>query len=65
MSGREGGKKKPLKQKKKVQDDEDEDDKAFKQRQREEQKALQDMKAKAAGKGPLISGGIKKSLGKK
>ena len=29
------------------------DDKAFKQRQREEQKALQDMKAKAAGKGPL------------
>ena len=31
---------------------------------REEQKKLQEMQKKAAGKGPLVSGGIKKS-GKK
>ncbi|CAN7984439.1 unnamed protein product [Ixodes pacificus] len=36
----------------------------FKQRQKEEQKALKEAAAKAAGKGPLVSGGIKKS-GKK
>lgn len=39
-------------------------DLAFKQKQKEEQKKLEEMKAKAAGKGPLASGGIKKS-GKK
>ena len=33
-------------------------------KQREEQKKLKEMAAKAAGKGPLVSGGIKKS-GKK
>ena len=37
-------------------------DKAFKQK--EEQKKLEELKAKAAGKGPLATGGIKKS-GKK
>ncbi|XP_017580515.1 translation machinery-associated protein 7 [Pygocentrus nattereri] len=64
MSGREGGKKKPLKAPKKQSKDMDEDDMAFKQKQKEEQKALESMKAKAAGKGPLSGGGIKKS-GKK
>ena len=33
-------------------------------KQREEQKKLKEMATKAAGKGPLVSGGIKKS-GKK
>ncbi|KAJ7400934.1 Translation machinery-associated protein 7 [Pitangus sulphuratus] len=59
-----GGKKKPLKQPKKQTKDLDETDLAFKQKQKEEQKKLEEMKAKAAGKGPLASGGIKKS-GKK
>ncbi|KAH0502246.1 Translation machinery-associated protein 7 [Microtus ochrogaster] len=61
MSGREGGKKKPLKQPKKQAKEMDEEDKAFKQKQREEQKKLEELKAKAAGKGPLATGGIKKS----
>lgn len=64
MSGRDGGKKKPLKQPKKQTADEDEDDKALKQKLREQQKALEDAKSKASGKGPMGSGGIKKS-GKK
>lgn len=64
MSGREGGKKKPLKAPKKQNKDVDEDDMAFKQKQKDEQKALDAMKAKASGKGPLSGGGIKKS-GKK
>ncbi|KAM6325545.1 translation machinery-associated protein 7 isoform 1-T1 [Podargus strigoides] len=55
MSGREGGKKKPLKQPKKQSKDLDETDLAFKQKQKEEQKKLEEMKAKAAGKGPLDS----------
>ncbi|XP_055483258.1 translation machinery-associated protein 7-like, partial [Psammomys obesus] len=62
-SGREGGKKKPLNQPKKQAKEMDEEDKAFKQKQKEEQKKLE-LKAKAAGKGPLATGGIKKS-GKK
>ncbi|CAO2610120.1 Translation machinery-associated protein 7 [Lemmus lemmus] len=52
MSGREGGKKKPLKQPKKQAKEMDEEDKAFKQKQKEEQKKLEELKAKAAGKGP-------------
>ena len=66
MSGRQGGKLKPLKQPKKkpTGDDEDEDDAAFKQKQREEQAKLKELKAKAQQKGPLVGGGIKKS-GKK
>uniref|UniRef100_A0A667Y121 Uncharacterized protein n=1 Tax=Myripristis murdjan TaxID=586833 RepID=A0A667Y121_9TELE len=39
-------------------------DMAFKQKQKEDQKAMEALKSKAAGKGPLTSGGIKKS-GKK
>ncbi|KAH1000851.1 translation machinery-associated protein 7 homolog [Dendroctonus ponderosae] len=64
MSGREGGKKKPLKQPKKDQRELDDDDVAQKQKLKEQQKALQEAKAKASQKGPLVSGGIKKS-GKK
>ncbi|XP_076257790.1 translation machinery-associated protein 7 homolog [Rhynchophorus ferrugineus] len=64
MSSREGGKKKPLKQPKKGQKEMDDDDMAFKQKQKEQQKALQDAKNKASQKGPLVGGGIKKS-GKK
>ncbi|XP_054574478.1 translation machinery-associated protein 7-like [Eptesicus fuscus] len=60
MSSREGGKKKPLKQPKRQAKEMDEEDKAFKQRQKEEKK-LQELKAKAEGKGPLATGGIKKS----
>ncbi|XP_014892118.1 translation machinery-associated protein 7 [Poecilia latipinna] len=64
MSGREGGKKKPLKAPKKQNKELDDEDVAFKQKQKEEQKAMDALKAKATGKGPLASGGIKKS-GKK
>lgn len=64
MSGREGGKKKPLKAPKKETKDLDEDDLAHKQKLKEQQKALQEAKAKASQKGPLVTGGIKKS-GKK
>ncbi|XP_040598840.1 translation machinery-associated protein 7-like [Mesocricetus auratus] len=64
MSGCEGGKKKPLKQPKKQAKEMGEEDKAFKQKQKEEQKKLEELKAKAVGKGPLGTGGIKKS-GKK
>ncbi|XP_043782964.1 translation machinery-associated protein 7-like [Cervus elaphus] len=63
MSGCKGGKKKPLKQPKKQAKEMDED-KAFKQKQEEEQKKLEELKAKAAGKGLLATSGIKKS-GKK
>ncbi|XP_019877609.1 translation machinery-associated protein 7 homolog [Aethina tumida] len=64
MSGREGGKKKPLKAPKKDQREMDEDDLAHKQKLKEQQKALNEAKAKASQKGPMGSGGIKKS-GKK
>ena len=64
MSGREGGKKKPLKAPKKDSKDLDEEDLEFKKKQKEQEKALKDAAAKAAGKGPLGGGGIKKS-GKK
>lgn len=64
MSGREGGKKKPLKAPKKDGKDLDEEDLAHKAKLKEQQKALDAAKQKAAQKGPLVSGGIKKS-GKK
>jgi len=64
MSSREGGKKKPLKAPKKESKEIDDDDMAFKQKQKEQQKAMQDAKAKAGQKGPMVIGGIKKS-GKK
>lgn len=64
MSGREGGKKKPLKNPKKENKELDDEDLKVKQKLKEQQKALNDAKAKAAQKGPMVSGGIKKS-GKK
>jgi len=64
MSGRDGGKKKPLKAPKKDKQEYDDEDMALQQKRKEEQKALEAMKAKAAQKGPLTGGGIKKS-GKK
>uniref|UniRef100_A0A3B3IAS8 Uncharacterized protein n=1 Tax=Oryzias latipes TaxID=8090 RepID=A0A3B3IAS8_ORYLA len=59
-----GGKKKPLKAPKKQSKEMDDDEVAYKQKQKEEQKALEALKAKASGKGPLGGTGIKKS-GKK
>lgn len=64
MTGREGGKKKPLKAPKKESGVETEDDIAFKAKKKEQQKALDEAKQKAAKGGPMGSGGIKKS-GKK
>lgn len=64
MSGREGGKKKPMKAPKKEAKDLDDDDMALKAKMKEQQKALEAAKLLAAKKGPLVSGGIKKS-GKK
>lgn len=64
MSGREGGKKKPLKAPKKEKGELDESDMQHKQKLKEQQKALQEAKAKASQKGPMVGGGIKKS-GKK
>ena len=46
------GDKKPLKQPKKQGQEMDEEDKAFKQKQKEELKKLEELKAKARGKGP-------------
>lgn len=56
MSGRQGGKLKPLKQAKKGATELDEDDIAFQQKQREEKKKLEEMAKKAGGKGPLVGG---------
>ncbi|KAG0211527.1 Translation machinery-associated protein 7 [Mortierella sp. GBA30] len=64
MSGRAGGKAKPLKAPKKKVNELDDEDLAFKAKQKEEQAKLREMQAKAANKGPLSGGGIKKS-GKK
>ncbi|GFT39078.1 hypothetical protein NPIL_90921 [Nephila pilipes] len=63
MSGRQGGKKKPLKAPKKDKS-ECEDDADFKQKQKEQEKALKEARDRAAKGGPLGAGGIKKS-GKK
>ena len=59
-----GGKKKPLKQPKKQAKEMDEEDKVFRQKQKEEQKKLEELKTKATRKVPLATGGTKKS-GKK
>ncbi|KZV94051.1 hypothetical protein EXIGLDRAFT_527588 [Exidia glandulosa HHB12029] len=48
MSGRQGGKLKPLKAAKKDKAEETEEEKAFKAKQKEDQKALKDAAAKAA-----------------
>ncbi|KAK9385044.1 translation machinery associated TMA7 [Lipomyces mesembrius] len=64
MSGRQGGKAKPLKAPKKERKDVDEDDKAFLEKKKAEAAARKEMAAKASKGGPLVTGGIKKS-GKK
>ncbi|XP_069329588.1 translation machinery-associated protein 7-like [Eulemur rufifrons] len=64
MSCREGGRKEPLKQPKKQAQGMDEKDKALRQKQKEEQKKMEELKVKAVGKGSPATGGIKKS-GKK
>lgn len=65
MSGRQGGKAKPLKAPKKAaKGEEDEDDKAFKERQRKEAAERKALAEKAKQKGPMGGAGIKKS-GKK
>ncbi|XP_040346210.1 translation machinery-associated protein 7, partial [Herpailurus yagouaroundi] len=56
--------KKPLKQPNKQAKEIEEEDKAFKQKQKEDQKKLEYLKAQVVGKGRLATGGIKKS-GKK
>ncbi|KAG9062612.1 Translation machinery-associated protein 7 [Linnemannia hyalina] len=53
MSGRAGGKAKPLKAKKKVANELDEEDLAFQAKQKEEKAALKTLQQKAANKGPL------------
>lgn len=64
MSGRQGGKLKPLKQKKKQNDDLDEEDLAFKAKQKADEAARKAAAANIKGGKPLVGGGIKKS-GKK
>lgn len=64
MSGRDGGKKKPLKAPKKDSKVLDEEDLKLKQRLKEEKNAIAQAKEKASQKGPMVGGGIKKS-GKK
>nr|KAJ3421723.1 hypothetical protein HK105_002532 [Polyrhizophydium stewartii] len=61
MSGRQGGKLKPLKAPKKESVELDESDLAFKAKQAEEKAKLKELQSKAQGKGPLLGGGIKKS----
>ena len=59
-SGCEGGKK-PLKPPKKQAKEMDEEGKAFKHKQKEEEKTFEGLKGKGMGKGPLTTGGIKES----
>ncbi|KAL3681482.1 hypothetical protein R1sor_024438 [Riccia sorocarpa] len=61
MSGKQGGKLKPLKAPKKGDKDYDEADLAFMQKKKDEEKALKDLKTKAAGKGAFGGTGLKKS----
>ncbi|KAG6546414.1 hypothetical protein Mapa_011961 [Marchantia paleacea] len=63
MSGRQGGKLKPLKAPKKGDKDYDEADLAHMQKKKEEEKALKELKAKASGKGTFGGAGLKKSGG--
>ncbi|XP_059114820.1 translation machinery-associated protein 7-like [Peromyscus eremicus] len=61
MSGCKGGKKKPLKQPRKQAKEMDKEDEVFEQKGKEEQKKPEELKANTTGKGPLATGGIKKS----
>ncbi|SCU81683.1 LAMI_0B07250g1_1 [Lachancea mirantina] len=64
MSGRQGGKLKPLKQKKKSQQDLDPEEAAFKEKQKADAAAKKALLANMKNGKNLVSGGIKKS-GKK
>lgn len=64
MSGRQGGKAKPLKAPKKKTQEFDDEDLAFKAKQKADAAAKKAMADKAKKGGPLVGGGIKKS-GKK
>lgn len=64
MSGRQGGKMKPLKQKKKQQFEDDDESAAFKEKQKRDAQAKKEMLANMKSGKPLAGGGIKKS-GKK
>lgn len=64
MSGRQGGKAKPLKAPKKKNQDFDDEDVAFKAKQKADAAAKKAMAEKAKKGGPMVGGGIKKS-GKK
>ncbi|KAG0653343.1 Translation machinery-associated protein 7 [Maudiozyma exigua] len=66
MSGRQGGKLKPLKQKKKKNnmDDMDPEEKAYKEKQKADAAAKKAMMQNIKAGKPLVGGGIKKS-GKK
>ncbi|KAK7205405.1 translation machinery associated TMA7 [Myxozyma melibiosi] len=62
MSGRQGGKAKPLKAPKKEKKELDDEDKAFQERKKAEAAARKELAAKAAKGGPLATGGIKKCV---
>ncbi|SCU80815.1 LADA_0B09692g1_1 [Lachancea dasiensis] len=64
MSGRQGGKLKPLKSKKKSQQDLDPEEAAFKEKQKADAAAKKALLDGMKGGKNLVSGGIKKS-GKK
>ena len=64
MSGRQGGKMKPLKQKKKQQQEMDPEEIAFKEKQKADAAAKKALMANMKSGKPLVGGGIKKS-GKK
>jgi hypothetical protein len=53
MPGRQGGKQKQLKQPKKDRKELDDDEIAFKEKQKEDKKKLEEAKAKAQQKGPM------------
>ena len=61
MSGRQGGKLKPLKAPKKEAKEEDEDDLALKKKLQDQKAAMDKARENAKKGGPLIQGGIKKS----
>lgn len=61
MSGRQGGKAKPLKAPKKKTQEYDDEDMAFRAKQKANAAAQKAMAEKAKKGGPLIGGGIKKS----
>jgi len=64
MSGKQGGKLKPLKAPKKGDKDYDETDLANLQKKKDEEKALKELKAKASSKGAFGGAGLKKSGGR-